>query len=55
MPNEARRPEAGDEPFAGYDEWLNELEAQDRAYEREMASRLAATLDRLREENCDVA
>ena len=50
MPNEARRPEAMDEPFAGYDDWLDELETQEQAYEREMASRLAAMLDRLREE-----
>jgi len=37
----------------GYDDWLDELEAQEQAYEREMASRLAATLDRLREESRD--
>ncbi len=43
--------------FDGYDEWAEELEealpwwaALDRAYEREMTNRLAAYVDRLREE-----
>jgi len=53
MPNEARRPEAMDEPFAGYDDWLDELETQEQAYEREMTNRLAAAKDRLREEGRD--
>ncbi len=51
--HDERMPDEVQKTLEGYDDWLNELEAQEQAYDREMASRLAAALDRLREEGRD--